>query len=91
MQTDPIRVVFSISDREYLQVVPALQPDNAGIAADAATFQPRLRLSDGTEYDQPGKIAFIDNTIDPSTGTIAVYSEFAEPAAKARARTIRDR
>ena len=82
VQTDPIRVVFSISDREYLQVVPALQPDNAGIAADAATFQPRLRLSDGTEYDQPGKIAFIDNTIDPSTGTIAVYSEFANPQLK---------
>jgi membrane fusion protein (multidrug efflux system) len=82
VQTDPIRVVFSISDREYLQVVRAVQPDNAGIAADAATFQPRLRLSDGTEYDQPGKIAFLDNTIDPSTGTIAVYSEFANPQLK---------
>ena len=29
VQTDPIRVVFSISDREYLEVVRALQPDNA--------------------------------------------------------------
>ena len=45
-------------------------------------YQPRLKLSDGTEYDQPGKIAFLDNTIDPSTGTIAVYSEFANPQLK---------
>ena len=69
VQTDPIRVVFSISDRDYLGVVRALKPDNSGIAADAAAYQPRLKLSDGTEYDQPGKIAFLDNTIDPTTGT----------------------
>jgi len=79
VQTDPIRVVFSISDREYLDVVKALKPDNQGLAADAAAYQPRLKLPDGTDYDQPGKIAFLDNTIDPSTGTIAVYAEFANP------------
>ena len=82
VQTDPIRVVFSISDREYLDVVKALKPDNSGIAADAAAFQPKLRLPDGTDYDQPGKIAFLDNTIDPATGTIAVYAEFANPQLK---------
>ena len=82
VQTDPIRVVFSISDREYLDVVRSLHPDNAGIAADAAAFQPKLRLPDGTDYDQPGKIAFLDNTIDPATGTIAVYAEFANPELK---------
>ena len=82
VQTDPIRVVFSISDREYLDVVKALKPDNSGIAADAAAFQPKLRLPDGTDYNQPGKIAFLDNTIDPATGTIAVYAEFANPELK---------
>lgn len=82
VQTDPMRVVFSISDREYLQVVQTLQPNNAGIAADVATFQPRLKLSDGTAYDAPGKIAFVNNTIDPSTGTIAVYADFPNPQLK---------
>ncbi len=79
VQTDPIRVVFSISDREYLGVVKALQPNNTSLSADAAAYQPKLKLPNGKEYDQPGKIAFIDNTIDPSTGTIAVYAEFANP------------
>lgn len=79
VQTDPIRVVFSISDREYLEVVNALKPDNQTLAADEGKYQPRLKLSDGTEYAAPGKIAFLDNTIDPTTGTIAVYTEFANP------------
>jgi RND family efflux transporter MFP subunit len=82
VQTDPIRVVFSISDREYLEVVRALSPTNEGFATDAAAYQPRLKLPDGTEYDQPGKIAFLDNTIDPATGTIAVYAEFPNPQLK---------
>lgn len=82
VQVDPIRVVFSISDREYLGVIRAMRPDNSGLAADAANYRPKLKLPDGTEYDQPGKIAFIDNTIDPSTGTIAVYAEFANPQLK---------
>jgi len=82
VQTDPIRVVFSISDREYLAAIKTLKPDNTGIAADTSGYQPKLKLPDGTEYDQPGKIAFVDNTIDPTTGTIAVYAEFANPQLK---------
>lgn len=82
VQTDPIRVVFSISDREYLEVVRTLKPDNPGLDADAAAYRPKLKLSDGTEYDQTGRIAFLDNTIDPATGTIAVYAEFPNPQLK---------
>jgi RND family efflux transporter MFP subunit len=83
VQTDPIRVVFSISDREYLAVIPAQKAaNNTSLAADAAGFQPKLRLPDGTDYDQPGRIAFIDNTINPQTGTIAVYAEFPNPQLK---------
>jgi len=79
VQTDPIRVAFSISDREYLEVVRALKPDNNAIETDETKYQPRLRLSDGTDYPLPGKISFLNNTVDSSTGTIAVYAEFANP------------
>jgi RND family efflux transporter MFP subunit len=82
VQMDPIRVTFSISDRDYLAVVKALKPDNEGIAADAAAYQPKLKLPDGTEYDQTGKIAFLDNTINTATGTIAVYADFPNPELK---------
>lgn len=80
VQTDPIRVVFSISDRDYLAVVKALKPNDQGLPASGESqFQPMLQLPDGSDYEQPGKIAFLDNTIDPSTGTIAVYAEFPNP------------
>lgn len=82
VQTDPIRVVFSISDREYLQVIDALKPNDKGFGADAENYRPSLRLSDGTDYGLPGKISFIDNSIDSSTGTIAVYAEFPNPNLK---------
>lgn len=79
VQVDPIRVAFSISDREYLAVIKALKPDNTAVATDESQYRPSLVLSDGTVYDQPGKISFINNTVDPTTGTIAVYAEFPNP------------
>lgn len=79
IQMDPIRVVFSISDREYLGVIDHLKPTNAGFEGDAEQYHPSLQLPDGTAYDQKGKITFIDNQINAGTGTIAVYAEFPNP------------
>lgn len=79
VQTDPIRVVFSISDRDYLSVIKALNPNDQGFIQAPEHFQPRLTLPDGSAYEQPGKINFLDNAIDPATGTIAVYAEFPNP------------
>jgi membrane fusion protein (multidrug efflux system) len=79
LQTDPIRVVFSISDREYLKVVDALKPNDKGQITQQERYIPRLRLSDGSAYKSEGKITFLDTSIDPSTGTIAVFAEFPNP------------
>lgn len=78
VQTDPIRVVFSISDRDYLRAVDQLKPGQ-GLKAGADEYHPEIQLPDGTTYPHPGKIAFIDNKIDSTTGTIAVYAEFPNP------------
>jgi membrane fusion protein (multidrug efflux system) len=40
---------------------------------------PRLRLSNGAEYPHSGRFDFVDNRVDPSTGTIAVRAVFANP------------
>lgn len=79
VQTDPIRVVFSIADRDYLEVVKVLKPNDKDFAGGAGEFQPKLILPDGTPYDMPGKMSFLDNAIDPNTGTVAVYAEFPNP------------
>ena len=40
---------------------------------------PRLRLPNGAEYPYPGRFDFVDNRVDPSTGTIAVRAVFPNP------------
>jgi RND family efflux transporter MFP subunit len=37
---------------------------------------PRLRLANGTLLNTQGRIDFVDNEIDPATGTIAIRAEF---------------
>ncbi len=75
-QLDPIRVVFSVP---YSAVVQAEQK----IAADPTTGDPLLSvhliLPDDTPYAETGRIAFKDNQVDTSTGTVSVYADFPNP------------
>jgi membrane fusion protein (multidrug efflux system) len=73
---DPIRVAFSIS--EGLLVTLRQKESNDG-ALDPNALDLTLRLANGTTYDKPGKIDYVDNAIDPQTGTAAVRVIFANP------------
>jgi membrane fusion protein (multidrug efflux system) len=44
-------------------------------------FAVSLQLPDGKPYPQKGKIAFLDNQVDSSTGTVNVFADFANPNA----------
>jgi membrane fusion protein (multidrug efflux system) len=74
VQIDPMRVVFSIAESQYVEVAKTVQPESAQPGSGA--FVPTLLLADGSAYADPGKIAFISNEIDPSTGTLPVYADF---------------
>jgi membrane fusion protein, multidrug efflux system len=77
VQLDPIRVVFSANERAlvaFKQSHPQASQDEIN-----ARFIPRLRLPDNSMFDQAGKVTFVDNRIDPATGTIAVYADFPNP------------
>lgn len=77
VQLDPVRVVFSVSDRAVLD----LRAASSGQSQDdlARRFEPALRLSNGQPYGQTGKIEFFGNEIDERTGTLAVRAQFANP------------
>ena len=70
VQFRPIRVRFSISNREYLEMfgatTKALQQD--GVVS--------LTLADGREYMEPGEIEYTENASDESTDTMQVYARF---------------
>jgi membrane fusion protein, multidrug efflux system len=77
-QLDPIRVVFSVSD----QAITAAEQSTSGTKTRIAPGLPiKLDLPDGSTYDQTGKVAFLDNQVDPQTGTVSIYADFANPDA----------
>ncbi len=71
IQYDPIRVVFSITDKDYLEEIGKPQM----FAGETLG----LKLADGSIYPQTGKVAYVDNSIDKNTDSIAVYADFANP------------
>ena len=74
VQMDPIRVVYSISDNNLAAIQMAL--NDAAEGQRHFDLVPRLRLANGTILDTKGRIDFVDNEMDPATGTIAIRAEF---------------
>jgi len=74
VKIDPIRVLYWVSEREISGLLATLRK-NVG-KAESDPIKVRLRLADGREYPFSGKMDFIDNKVDPSTGTIAVRAIF---------------
>lgn len=66
VQTTPIYVVFSVPQRLLTDFRAALAGKDAYVAA----------IPQGSKEPVRGRIAFIDNTIDPATGTVAVRAAF---------------
>ncbi len=75
-QLDPIRIVFSVSASVLVAVE---QRTGATPAQTAASLVVHLTLPDGSQYAYPGKIAFLGNEVDVTTGTVSVYADFPNP------------
>lgn len=67
VQYSPIRVVFSITDKELL---------NHFSDEDVQSMVVKVQLADGTILPQSGVIKYTDNQIDANTNSLAIYSEF---------------
>ncbi|MCQ2396699.1 MAG: efflux RND transporter periplasmic adaptor subunit, partial [Lentisphaeria bacterium] len=75
VQLDPIRVTFSISNRDFLELfgTEANFRENASIT---------IRMADGTVYDQQGSFEFMNNEANRKTDTLAFYVSFPNPDRK---------
>ena len=79
-QTDPIRVRFSINEREYLR----FRREFASRIRAAEDDRPQTKglqliLSDGSVHDHPGHIVSFDAAIDSTTGTLTLEADFPNP------------
>jgi len=72
---NPIRVVLSISEAEYLRFTASLKKRDA--KAGSAALE--LTLGDGSVFPQTGRVIFAARAVDPKTGTLALTAEFPNP------------
>ena len=79
---DPIRVRFSISEREYLIMARTYMADNQVKQTRQRTDQKKdlvLILADGTEHPDKGGVVAVAQSIDQETGTFTVEASFPNP------------
>ena len=77
VQINPIRVVYSISENDLVAIKMAIK--DAASGKKHLMLAPRIKLPGGQVLKTAGKIDFVDNTVDPGTGTIAVWALFDNP------------
>jgi membrane fusion protein, multidrug efflux system len=86
---DPIKVRFSVSERDYLFYAKRSEARGKNLAGNAAgggegdASQPALEfqmlLADGSVHPQPGTLSFVDRNVDDKTGTIRLEAVFPNP------------
>lgn len=75
---DPIYVSFSVSQREILDIRDKLAGKGTlGSTVDAAVVY--VELANGKRYPEPGKVNFVDVTVDQGTDTVPVRATFPNP------------
>jgi membrane fusion protein (multidrug efflux system) len=70
---DPIYATFPVTQREMLEV----RKNGNGTSADAYVIY--LQLADGSRYAHPGKLNFLDVTVNQGTDTVLVRASFPNP------------
>lgn len=78
VQSDPIFVNFTISEREILKWREEVTTGKISIPKDGK-LAIRLTLIDGSVYPHEGVMDFFDTAIDPATGTMRIRAEFKNP------------
>lgn len=68
---DPIHVAWPVPDRLFLEVSKSQR--------NTTDVNVKLKLADGTIYDQTGRIIYADPSANEATNTITVRAEFSNP------------
>ncbi|MGI9476699.1 MAG: efflux RND transporter periplasmic adaptor subunit [Hyphomicrobiaceae bacterium] len=70
---DPVYVTIGVSEKQMIDA------RKRGIDLKNPPVAPTLRLSDGTDYDQPGAFNYLSPDVNQSTDTITARAQFANP------------
>ena len=75
---DPVWFNFDMSETDFLTYQRAVSEGRLGSPRDAGTVA-GLRLDDEKDWHRTGKVDFVDNQIDRTSGTIRVRATFPNP------------
>src|SRR5262249_12437025 len=79
---DPIRFEFTMDEASYLRYVRMGGDAGSNSTNRGMTLPVRLKLIDEDNFTHEGKIDFVDNAIDRSSGTIRGRAQFANKDGK---------
>lgn len=77
-QVDPIYVNFNVSERDVLKWRSDVATGRIKLVSEKH-LPTQITLSDGTVFESPGSINFVDVKVDPDTGTAMIRAEFPNP------------
>lgn len=73
VSTSPIYAYFTIKSEDYVKYMK----NAADTGKDALSgMDVTIKLSDGSEYKEKGKLEFVNNEVDPTAGTISLRATF---------------
>lgn len=75
---DPVYVSFQGDERAYLRY-QQMAREGSRPSSRSAENPVRVALADETGFPHTGRMVFVDNVVDPATGTIAARAELANP------------
>lgn len=78
MSLDPIRFEFTLDEQSYLRY-QRIAGGGKEFATDGASATVKLKLIDEQEFGHEGRIDFVDNAIDRTSGTIRGRAQLANP------------
>jgi membrane fusion protein (multidrug efflux system) len=77
VRESPMYVAFSLSEPQLLGILERLDTGIDQLIAQDSSPNVYIQLPDKTMLEESGRIVFLDNQINASTGTISIRAEFA--------------
>ena len=77
--TNPMKVIFPLNSGDFIELKKYYIAASEEDRNDENAVSVLLGLADGTQYETEGKIEFVDNKIDESTGTVTLRAIFDNP------------
>lgn len=77
--TNPMKVTFPVKSGDYIELKKYFKDNKDKSPSLDNSVSIILGLSDGTTYEKEGKIEFVDNKVDETTGTVTLRAVFENP------------